>query len=59
MPKGGQSGGGGGGGGSKSTPMTQQAASRIQSSTAKSHGGSVPTGSFASRVQRAAAKNSK
>jgi len=57
MPKGGKSGGGGGGG--KSTPMTQQAASRIQSSTAKSHGGSVPPGSFASRAQGAAARNSK
>lgn len=60
MPKGGKGGGGGGGGsGGKSTPMTQQAASRIQSSTAKSHGGSVPKGSFASRAQAAAARNEK
>lgn len=54
MPKGGQSGGGG-----KSTPMTQTAASRIQSSTAKQHGGGVPKGSFASRAQRAAARNTQ
>jgi len=60
MPKGGKGGGGGGGGsGGKSTPMTQQAVSRIQSSTAKSHGGSVPKGSFASRAQAAAARNEK
>ena len=60
MPKGGKGGGGGGeGSGGKSTPMTQQAASRIQSSTAKSHGGSVPKGSFASRAQAAAARNEK
>jgi len=40
------------------TPMTPKAASRIQSATAKANGGSVPKGSFASRAQRAAAKNS-
>ena len=40
------------------TPMTSKAASRIQSATAKANGGSVPKGSFASRAQRAAAKNS-
>lgn len=43
---------------SSSTPMTQAAASRIQSSTAKAHGGSVPAGSFAARAQSAAANNS-
>lgn len=41
-----------------STPMTKTAASRIQSSTAKSTG-SVAKGSFASRTTRAAANNSK
>ncbi len=40
------------------TPMTPKAASRIQSTTAKANGGSVLKGSFASRAQRAAAKNS-
>jgi len=40
------------------TPMTSKAASRIQSATAKANGGSVLKGSFASRAQRAAAKNS-
>lgn len=39
------------------TPMTLDAAARIQSSTAKKHGGGVPKGSFAARSQRAAAKN--
>jgi len=43
----------------KSTPMTQKAASRIQSATAKQNGGVVPAGSFASRAQSKAAKNSK
>lgn len=43
--------------GSKSVPMTGQAASRIQSQTAKSGGGQVPAGSFAARAQRAAALN--
>lgn len=41
----------------KSTPMTQSAASRIQSATAVKNGGSVPKGSFASRAQSAAIKN--
>lgn len=36
-------------------PMTPAAASRIQSATAKQHGGAVPAGSFAARVQSAAA----
>lgn len=36
-------------------PMTKAAASRIQSATAKQHGGSVPNGSFAARAQSAAA----
>ncbi|EAL62856.1 hypothetical protein DDB_G0289245 [Dictyostelium discoideum AX4] len=40
----------------KSTPMTKDAASRIQSSAAKS-GGDVSSGSFASRAQSAAAIN--
>ena len=39
--------------------MTGKAASRIQSSAAKSGGGKVAKGSFASRAQRAAAKGSK
>ncbi|MEO1927595.1 MAG: hypothetical protein ABGX26_02790 [Nautiliaceae bacterium] len=39
-------------------PMTSKAASRIQSATAKANGGRVPKGSFATRAQRAAAKNS-
>jgi len=39
------------------TPMTQAAASRIQSRTAKSSGGKVSTGSFAARATRAAAHN--
>jgi hypothetical protein len=38
--------------------MTKTAASRIQSTTAKSSGGETPKGSFASRAQSAAAKNS-
>ena len=38
------------------SPMTQAAASRIQSTTARSNGGGVPKGSFAARAQRAAAK---
>jgi hypothetical protein len=45
------------GSGCPKNPMTPGAASRIQSSTAKSNGGKVPKGSFASRAQRAAAKN--
>lgn len=39
--------------------MTSKAASRVQSATAKSGGGKVAKGSFASRAQKAAAKNSK
>lgn len=39
------------------TPMTKEAAARIQSSEAKEHGGGVPKGGFASRAQRAAEKN--
>jgi len=39
------------------TLMTPKAASRIQSATAKQNGGQVSKGSFASRAQRAAAKN--
>lgn len=41
-----------------STKMTPTAASRIQSSTAKSNGGTVSKGSFSSRASSAAAKNS-
>ncbi|WP_298308593.1 hypothetical protein [Flavobacterium sp.] len=39
--------------------MTSAAAARIQSSTAKSNGGTVSKGSFATRATSAAAKNSK
>lgn len=39
------------------TKMTQTAASRIQSSTAKANGGAVSKGSFSSRASSAAAKN--
>ena len=39
----------------KSTPMTSQAAARIQSVTAKRNGGQVKAGTFAARVQSAAA----
>ena len=42
----------------KSTKMTTSAAARIQSTTAKIHGGGVPKGHFAGRAQRAAAHNS-
>lgn len=38
--------------------MTQSAASRIQSATAKVNGGKVASGSFASRAQSAASTNS-
>lgn len=41
-----------------STPMTQAAASRIQSATAKASGG-VPKGGFAARGQRAATKRGR
>jgi hypothetical protein len=39
--------------------MTPAAAARIQAATAKSTGGTVSKGSFASRAQRATAKSSK
>lgn len=39
------------------TPMTQSAASRIQSAEARSAGGQVSPESFAARAQRAAAHN--
>ena len=42
---------------SKKTPITPKSAARIQSATAKQNGGSVPKGSFASRAQSAAARN--
>lgn len=38
------------------TTMTSQAASRIQSATAKANGGQVPANSFAARAQSSAAK---
>lgn len=41
---------------SKKTPMTPEAAARIQSATTKANGGITPKGSFASRAQRAASK---
>ncbi|MBT0068285.1 hypothetical protein J4H69_20270 [Vibrio alginolyticus] len=41
------------------TPMTPSAASRIQSSEAKSNGGQVSKGGFSARAQSAAAKNTK
>jgi hypothetical protein len=43
----------------KKTPMTKEAASRIQSTTAKSNGGEVPKSSFSSRASSAASKNTK
>ena len=39
--------------------MTSKAASRIQSAAARSGGGKVSKGSFASRAQRAAASKSR
>ena len=39
--------------------MTAKAAARIQSATAKTHGGKVAKGSFAAKAQSAAAKNLK
>ena len=39
--------------------MTSKAASRVQAAAARSGGGKVPKGSFASRAQRAAAKKSR
>jgi hypothetical protein len=47
-----------GGSGKGGTPMTQAAAARIQSTTAKAHGGGVPANSFAARAQSTAATNS-
>ena len=41
-----------------STPMTPEAAARIQSSEAKANGGKVSSEGFAARAQSAAAKNS-
>ena len=41
------------------TSMSTGAASRIQSAGARSGGGGVSKGSFASRAQRAAARNSR
>eukprot|EP00638_Chattonella_subsalsa_P002764 CAMPEP_0117733784 /NCGR_PEP_ID=MMETSP0947-20121206/270_1 /TAXON_ID=44440 /ORGANISM="Chattonella subsalsa, Strain CCMP2191" /LENGTH=85 /DNA_ID=CAMNT_0005548409 /DNA_START=99 /DNA_END=356 /DNA_ORIENTATION=+ len=64
--KGGSKGGGKGGGGSKGSgkggggkhsPMTSEAASRIQSAQAKQNAGQVEKGSFAARAQSAAAQN--
>jgi hypothetical protein len=46
-----------GGSGNGRSQMTVTAASRIQSATAKTNGGDVPKGSFASRSQSAAAAN--
>lgn len=43
----------------KPTPMTPSAASRIQGAQAKANGGQIAKGSFATRAQSAAAKNSK
>ena len=45
--------------GAKSTPMTTQAAARIQSNQARAKGGGVAAGSFAARAQAAAARNNK
>ncbi|MCL1140878.1 hypothetical protein [Shewanella pneumatophori] len=41
------------------TPMTPEAAARIQSGTAKQNGGKVDKGSFGARAQRAAETNKK
>ena len=41
----------------KKTPMTTDAAARIQSSEAKKNDGKVEKGSFPATAQRAAAKN--
>lgn len=43
----------------KETPMTEEAAKRIQSKTAKDNDGKVGKKSFATRAQRANDKNSK
>lgn len=39
------------------TPMTPEAAARIQSAAAQANGGQTPKGSFAGRAQSAAAHN--
>jgi len=44
--------------GKNKTLMTPEAAARIQRASAKSSGGKVSKGSFTTRAQRAAAKNS-
>ncbi|TFH93606.1 MULTISPECIES: hypothetical protein [Vibrio] len=41
------------------TPMTPEAAARIQGNAAKKNGGNVPKGDFAGRAQRAAHNNQK
>lgn len=41
------------------TPMTPEAAARIQSGTAKQNSGKVDKGSFGARAQRAAETNKK
>lgn len=42
---------------SKKTPMTPEAAARIQSAEARKQDGKVESGGFAGRAQSAAAKN--
>lgn len=42
----------------KKNAMTQAAANRIKSATAKNGNGTTPKGSFAARAEAAAAKNS-
>jgi hypothetical protein len=44
---------------STTTPMTQKAASRIQSRTAKDNAGQVSSDSFAARAARTAAQNNE
>lgn len=44
---------------SNKTPMTKSDASRIQGANAKQNGGKVNKGSFPTRAQQAAEKNSK
>ena len=48
---------GGGGGEAKGSPMTSDAAARIQSSEAKAGGVCVESGGFPARAQAAAAHN--
>ena len=43
----------------KTKNINQQAASRIQSAAAKSNGGRIEKGSFASRASSAASRNKK